>query len=161
MGFGKFLFTPAGQIRFKLLLAAGGNFPIRSVIFKFLSLGNSLEFNRQIDHDFLLYIQKHVNSLITVAALPKEMGELKDHAVKILNEGYDKYVEYVKRQFTSPSKSKILEKAKKVVQTEEKRKEQVMKTLHSVTTNKDGSIKGFKNLNDLFKSASKIIGNNT
>lgn len=140
-------------------MSTGGNWSTRSTIFRFLALGNYIADNQAIDNDFLKYMQQYIHSLINIIHLPSDSKEAKDNAFKLVNEGYEKYVDHVQgrlgikkpKSLTQKENKKVTEKSKEEVQ------QQNIKAVKNITTNKDGSIKGFKNIKDLVKSVHSIM----
>ena len=82
------------------MLLTGGtfNYSARSVIFRFLAYGKSIEIHECIDNDFLKYMQQYVFAMIEVSKIPFDQKETRDNAFKLLQEGYERYIEFTQNR---------------------------------------------------------------
>lgn len=146
-----FFRTPGGQVRHNLMLRSGVNYSSKSIQFKFLVIGNSINYNNTIDENYFVYIQNYVLSLITIANLPQELKDARDNAFKLVNENYNSYTKFIysKLGIKQEDIEKLTEKVNDPSQN--------IRAVQSIATNKDGSPKGFSSINDLLSSVNSII----
>ena len=136
-------------------MAAGGNYSTGSLIFRFLAMANSIEEQNKVDENFLVYMQKYVSSIIDIAGLQTDSKDVRENAFKLITENYDKYVKFVHRKLGISDDYN--EPKEKITKTTEDKNLQNLNALKSITTNKDGSVKGFRNINELLTSVNSII----
>lgn len=138
--------------------SAGGNFSTDSVQFRYLVHAHLKEDEVQIQVQSLLYSQLRVLTYIQLHGVPpdppkphreKTMG-FREYIMESLKGIQESFVQLVtgKRQLEDPTAGK---KTRREIEAEN------LNSLKQLTSNKDGSIKSYKNLDELVSSLSKFI----
>jgi hypothetical protein len=122
------------------------------------------ELKYELEKDQLLYTQKYVSDIINVSLLNNESKNIKDTAIKILNEGYDNYIKHIESSLSiknnkNSKDSKDSKDNKKSVTKEvvKDRKKDNLTALKQITTHTNGSVRGFNSITELINSVKSVI----